>query len=226
MIATWSYRLVLALILALVFYYIYPNSDPNPRPSWWNIEIQNSQVSVLNLNMHQSTLDDVSKQLQVKADVAMFTKRTRKDEAPAALHLEAYLEDLYDEGDRVIFGLDASDELLALIKKEAFEPQLFPNDVIRIGISPSLSETMGHLTIRSITVIAGWQVVFEEFKEKFGEPAQFLNDGQGNAHFLSPAMGLDFIQPADGLQILQFVAPDKFEETLLRPLLEIQKQGH
>jgi len=209
----------------MVFYWVYPNSEPNPRPKWWNIETHDAQVSVLGLNMHQSTLDDVAKQLHVKADVAMFTKRTRKGEAAAALHLEAYLEDLYDESDRVILGLDASDELLALIKKEAFEPQLFPNDVIRIGISPSLADTIGHLTIRSITVIAGWQVVFEEFKEKFGEPAQFLNDGQGNAHFLYPAMGLDFIQPADGLQILQFVAPNKFEEALLKPLLEVQKQG-
>ena len=67
--------------------------------------------------------------------------------------------------------------------------------------------------------------MFEDFKEKFGEPDKLINDGVGNAHFLYPALGLDFIQPANGAQVLQFVDPSRFNEDLFKPLMQSLPKG-
>jgi len=224
MSTTIAYRISLALLLAVLFYWLYPNSEPNPRPTWWQIEVDTAQpnapVSVLGLPLAQSNLQQFSSHLQSQPNIAMFTKRQRPGEDEPAMHVEAYFEDLFDEGDRIIIGLDADAKLLAHIKKRAFQPELFPNDVIRVGIPPELAKTVSTLPIKSITLIAGWQVVFEEFKLKYGKPEKLLNDGLGNAHFLYPKLGLDFIQPAGGLQILQLVSPDQFQSILVAPLLK------
>jgi len=222
---TWAFRISIALILAVLFYWLYPTTEANPRPTWWGIEHSateqpTNQVSILDFQLGKTNLQDIINQLKIPPSTALFTKRQRPGEAEPAIHLEAYFEDVFDEGDRIIIGLDADDSLLKHIKKIAFQPELFPNDVIRVGIPPSFTETVINLPIKNITLIAGWQVKFEEFKERYGEPDQIIDDGRGNAHFLYPNMGLDFIQPADGLQILQFVAVEKFQETLLSPLLQ------
>jgi len=121
-------------------------------------------------------------------------------------------------------GLDASDQLLSHIKKSAFQPELFPNDVIRVAVREELKADIAMLTISNITFIAGERLKFEEFKAEFGEPAQLIDDGEGNAHLLYPALGLDFVQPSDGLQVLQFVSPDQFDARLLAPLMPKQPQ--
>ena len=228
----WVYRITLALLLSLIFYWLYPTGEPNPRPSWWEISTPTSaqsapkiaayqiakQVSVLGLTLPDSNLASMSLQFRSSPNIAMFTKRQRPGEAAPAMHIEAYFEDMYDEGDRIILGLDADEALLQHIKKSALRPELFPNDVIRVSIPDELMEIVAQLRIKSITIIAGNQVLFKEFKAKFGEPDELLNDGTGNAHFLYPAMGLDFIQPANGLQVLQFVAPNQFDNQLKAPL--------
>ncbi|HID37337.1 MAG TPA: hypothetical protein EYP39_08215 [Ghiorsea sp.] len=141
------------------------------------------------------------------------------------MHLEAFLADLYDEGDSIILGLDANPEFLQHIKKQAYQPQLFPNNVIRVGVQEELIPDILNLPIHNITIITGTSIMFEDFKEKLGEPEKLINDGVGNAHFLYPALGLDFIQPANGAQVLQFVDPARFDEDLFKPLMQSLPKG-
>lgn len=215
---TWIYRISLAFIFAALFYWLYPTNEPNPRPQMWDIHLENGQTSILGLRINESLLQQASKTLKSFPNTALFTTKQAKNSPPAKMHLEAYYEDLFDEGDRIIIGLNADKALLEHIKEQAYQPKLFPNGVIRVNIQDNLIETIQHLSIQSITIIAGWQIDFETFQNQFGKPAQLLDDGIGNAHFLYPELGLDFIQPATGLQVLQFVAPDKFKTTLLDPL--------
>jgi len=215
---TWIYRISLALILAALFYWLYPTSEPDPRPQMWNLHLEDGQISVLGLRINESQLQQVSKTLKSIPNTALFTSKQTKNKPAAKMHLEAYYEDLFDEGDRIIIGLNADKALLEHIKEQAYQPKLFPNGVIRVNIQENLIESIQQLSIQSITIVAGWQINFEIFQEQFGKPEQLLDDGLGNAHFLYPKLGLDFIQPATGLQILQFVAPDKFKTTLVDPL--------
>ncbi|MDX8388068.1 MAG: hypothetical protein R8M46_05990 [Ghiorsea sp.] len=224
MINKWTYRISIALVLAVLFYVFYPTSEPDRRPDFWNIQVEKGEVTILGLSLNKSQLKDTAQVLKSTPSTALFTKQQAKGEPTPPMHLEAYFEDLYDEGDRIIIGLNAKDDLLKHIKKQAYHPELFPNGVVKVGIQENLYEETRQLSIRSVTLIAGWQIDFEEFQTKFGEPAQLLNDGQGNAHFLYPTMGLDFIQPADGLQILQFVPPKMFNTELLEPLLKTSAQ--
>ncbi|MDX8384483.1 MAG: hypothetical protein R8M45_10405 [Ghiorsea sp.] len=220
----WVYRIGVALLLAGVFFWLYPNSEPDPRPTWWQLEQSNEQqVSILGVQLPASNMQRMAKQLHQSPSIAMFTKRQRPNQAEPAMHIEAYFEDVYDEGDRIIIELDADDALLKQIKDTALRPEIFPNDVIRVNIPEDLTPIIAELHIKSITVIAGAQLRFEEFEVTFGSPNKILDDGTGNAHFLYPKLGLDFIQPANGLQILQFVAPDMFSTVLLNPLLKAQK---
>ncbi|MDX8381246.1 MAG: hypothetical protein R8M14_03960 [Ghiorsea sp.] len=218
--STWMYRISLALILALVFYWLYPNDDPNPRPELWDIQTETNQLHVLAFVINKTTLNQAMQQLKSTPTIALFTKQATRNESEPAKHLEAYFDDLFDQDDTIILGIDADETLLYHIKKEAYQPELFPNGVIRVGVKENLYTEIQSLPILSITIVAGQQIDFEAFQTKFGKPDQLLDDGQGNAHFLYPKLGLDVIQPAGGAQILQFVAPDMFEVKLHQPLLK------
>ncbi len=222
----WIYRIIAGLAIAAVLYVFFPNSEPNPRPTWWNIQPNSTTLSVLGLSLNKSQLNDAIHSLKTHPKVALFTRRQGENQPEPPMHLEAYFEDVFDEGDSIIVTLLADKKLLQHIKKEAYQPEWMPNDVIRVSIRQKLYPSLQHLAISSITILAGRQIEFEAFQEHFGKPDKILSDGQGNAHFLYPQLGLDLIQPAGGTHILQFVSPDVFDQKLLQPLVNKQrKQG-
>ncbi|MDQ7002996.1 MAG: hypothetical protein Q9N02_10000, partial [Ghiorsea sp.] len=202
-------------------YTVFPNAEPNPRPTFWNIHAE-SPTTVLGLSINNTTLQQAIKILKAHPDIAMFTTQKKKGAAEPDMHLEAYFDDVFDDGDRIILGLDANLDLLHHIKKEAYHPEIFPNNVIRVGIQKRLIPDILQLPIRTITIVAKRSIMFEEFKAKYGEPDKLIDDGQGNAHFIYPTLGLDLIQPAGGEQVLQFVSPEVFKQELLEPLLKTQ----
>jgi len=218
---TWIYRIIAGLLIAVVLQIFFPVSESNPRPEFWHIQAKDP-VSILGLEMHKQTLSQAVQTLKVQPEIAMFTQRQRQGEPEPAMHLEAFFEDVFDEGDHIILGLDASDALLRHIKKEAYRPELYPNNTIRVGVQERLLPEIMKLPFHSITIIAENTIMFEEFKKVYGKPDKLIDDGSGNAHFLYPALGLDFIQPSGGEQVLQFVTPEKFDKALLQPLLAKQ----
>jgi len=218
--SAWKYRITLALILACLFYWLYPNSTPNPRPKLWDIQTINNQLHVLDLVINSTTLNQAMQKLKSVPDIALFTQQRGHNEPEQAKHLEAYFAQVFDPDDTIILGIDADESLLSNIKNDAYQAELFPNRVIRVGVKESLYHVIQELPIISITIVAGQQINFEDFQSIFGEPKELLDDGMGNAHFLYPSLGLDVIQPAGGAQILQFVAPDMFEVKLRQPLVK------
>jgi hypothetical protein len=218
----WVYRIIAGLAIAAVLYVLFPNGDPNPRPTWWNIQSGSDTLTVLGLSLNKSKLSDAIHALKVRPKVALFTRRQGENQPEPPMHLEAYFEDIFDEGDNIIVTLLADKKLLQHIKKEAYQPEWMPNDVIRVGIRQKLYPNLQDLIISSITILAGRQIEFEAFQKHFGKPGQILSDRQGNAHFLYPQLGLDLIQPAGGTHILQFVSPDVFDQELLQPLVNNQ----
>jgi len=221
MSSQWTFRIVTGLVIATLLYWFIPN-ESNPRPEYWNIQIEKNEISILGLNLHTSHLKDINLIFENRPEIAMFTKRQHAGEPVPSMRLEAYYKDLFNENDHIIVGLTADDKLLQKIKDDAYQPTLFPNNVIRIGIKDARLPTINQLTIQSITIIPGGTIDTKEFDAKFGAPTQHINDGQGNAHFLHPAMGLDFIQPSEGNQVLQFVSPDQFKTELLTPLMSLR----
>lgn len=218
----WVYRIIAGLALSAILYVFFPTSKPNPRPAWWNIQTDSNTVTVLDISLKQSQLNDAINTLKVSPKIALFTRRQGKNQPEPPMHLEAFFEDVFDEGDNIIVTLVADKKLLQHIKKEAYQPEWMPNGVIRVGISPKLYPSLQSLTISSLTILAGQQIKFEEFQEHFGKPDKILNEEQVNAHFLYPQLGLDLIQPTSSAHILQFVSPDVFDQELLQPLLNKQ----
>jgi len=226
MTVQWIYRIALGLLIAGLLYWFIPNSEPNPRPLFWQLHVEKNELSILGLQLKKDQLIDVNQVLNMHPNLALFTKRQHKGEPEADMYLEAYYDDVFDEGDRIIIGLNADLALLNHIKKQAYQPELFPNNVIRIGVKDEFRQEIQLLTIRNITVIAGERINFEVFEKTFSKPEKFMHDGEGNAHLLYPKLGLDFIQPSEGLQILQFVSPDQFENKLLKPLQKNTQVPH
>ncbi len=222
--STWVYRMVLAFIFAAIFYWLYPNTEANPRPDIWDLRQDNGQISVLGLTIGKTKLHEAMQTLKSMPDIAMFTQKHKRNEAEPDKQLEAFFDKLFDQNDSIILGLGAEQKLLERIKKDAYKPEIFPNGVIRVGVDESLYGYIEALPIASITVLAGQQIDVEDFQNKFGKPDKLLNDGQGNAHFLYPKLGLDLIQPAGGTQILQLVDPAMFDEKLLQPLLQLKNK--
>ncbi|MBL4775872.1 MAG: hypothetical protein JKY87_07475 [Mariprofundus sp.] len=222
MSSKWTPRIIVGLTLAGLLYWLFPN-EINPRPELWNIQVESGQLSILGLRLNTSPLKQANATFKSMPDTALFTTRQRPDKPVPAMHLEAYFEDLYDAGDSIILTLDADYELLNVIKNQAYQPKLFPNDTIRVGIKGDLRAAIQQLPIRSITIVAGEQVDIKAFEARFGQPSQLIDDGEGNAHVLYPKLGLDFIQPAEGRHVLQFVPPAQFDSELLAPLLNKRK---
>lgn len=214
----WFYRIGLGLLIAALLYWMFPNNEPNPRPYFWQLNVEGDALSILHLRLQEHSLLDVNNTVKALPKLALFTTRQKQGAAEPAMHLEAYYDDLYDEGDRMIVGLEAEHTLLKHIKEQAYQPELFPNNVIRIGVKDDLLEEIQLLKIRNITLIAGERISFEDFEKQYTKANSFIHDTEGNAHFLYPSLGLDFIQPSEGLQILQFVAPELFASELLAPL--------
>jgi len=222
MSSPWTFRIIVGLALAILLYFLFPN-ETNPRPELWDIQVESGQLSILGLSLNTSQLQQASATFKSMPDTALFTTRQRPGMPVPAMHLEAYFEDLFDAGDSIILSLNGDAELLNVIKKQAYQPKLFPNGTIRVRIKGDLMNAVQQLSIRSITIVAGEQVNIPAFEEKFGKPTQLIDDGEGNAHILYPNLGLDFIQPSEGRHVLQFVPPEKFEEELLLPLLNKRK---
>jgi len=218
MSSTWTTRIVIGLALAALLYWLFPN-ETNPRPPLWDIQVESGQLSILGLALNESLLKQASASFKSMPDTALFTTRQHPGMPVPAMHLEAYFEDLFNAGDSIIISLNSDSELLNIIKKQAYQPKLFPNDTIRVGIKGDLMNAVQLLSIRSITIVAGEQVDIKAFEARFGKPSQLIDDGKGNAHVMYPALGLDFIQPSEGRHVLQFVAPEQFERQLLAPLL-------
>jgi len=218
MSSPWTSRIIVGLALAALLYWLFPN-ETNPRPELWDIQVESSQLSILGLHLNKSQLKQANATFKSMPDTALFTTRQHPGKPVPAMHLEAYFEDLFDAGDSIILSLNSDEELLNVIKKQAYQPKLFPNDTIRVGIKGDLMNAVQLLSIRSITIVAGEQVDIKAFEARFGKPSQLIDDGEGNAHVMYPALGLDFIQPSEGRHVLQFVPPDQFEKELLTPLL-------
>jgi len=225
MSSQWTMRIVFGLFIAFLFFWFLPN-ESTPRPVHWDIKLSSGKLSIMGLNLNTSSLKDANAILNSQPETAFFTTRQREGEPVPPMHLESYYKDLFNEGDNIIIGLHADAELLQKIKDRAYQPTLFPNDTIRTSITDEMMEFIPELTIRSITIVAGEKIDTKEFDEKFGKPSQMIDDGTGNAHFLHPELGLDFIQPSEGRQVLQFVSPERFEAELLIPLMKSKIEGY
>jgi len=225
MSSTWTMRIVFGLFLALLLFWFLPN-ESSPRPELWDMKLESGKLSIMGLTLNESALKDATATLNTKPETAFFTTRQREGEPVPPMHLESYYKELFNEDDNIIIGLHSNDDLLHRIKKRAYQPKLFPNDTIRTSITDEMMQAIPELAIRSITIVVGDRIDSKVFDERFGAPTQIIDDGDGNAHFLHPELGLDFIQPSEGRQVLQFVSPELFEAELLLPLMKSRKEGY
>ena len=225
MSSKWTMRIVFGLFIALLLFWFVPN-ESTPRPEFWDMKVESGKLSIMGLSLNDSALSEVSAVLNSTPETAFFTTRQREGEPVPPMHLESYYKELFNEDDNFIIGLNSDADLLQRIKDRAYQPKLFPNDSIRTSITDEMMQTVPGLAISSITIVVGDRIDTKLFDEKFGKPSQIIDDGDGNAHFLHPELGLDFIQPSEGRQVLQFVSPEKFETELLLPLMKARKEGY
>jgi hypothetical protein len=90
----------------------------------------------------------------------------------------------------------------------------------RFTLASSDVATALQAPIGSVSLIPQAQLDAATVVQRFGEPAQRIMRGEGDAaveHLLYPAKGLDVVVSAKGKELLQYVAPAQFER-LSKPL--------
>ncbi len=192
------------------------NVDTEP---FWIIETTPEKLTVFNLTLNESSLEDALFILGNRLNLSIF-----QDAGTDQKQLEGYIRETHVGGltARIPFTLKTSDtqldEIMAFLtpsKKstskrtiyeipEEFHPRFYDNIIETIAFIPmavSLDEA----------VILG----------RFGDhPMKLQEKDQGAFHYLYPDKGVDISLDAKGeyQSVVQYITPNEFEEKILQPL--------
>lgn len=192
------------------------NVDTEP---FWIIETTPEKLTVFNLTLNESSLEDALFILGNRLNLSIF-----QDAGTDQKQLEGYIRETHVGGltARIPFTLKTSDtqldEIMAFLtpsKKstskrtiyeipEEFHPRFYDNIIETIAFIPmavSLDEA----------VILG----------RFGDhPMKLQEKDQGAFHYLYPDKGVDISLDAKGeyQSVVQYITPNEFKEKILQPL--------
>jgi hypothetical protein len=75
------------------------------------------------------------------------------------------------------------------------------------------------LPLAGLSLIPAAQLDAAVLRERFGEPAERIAEGERLEHWMYPSIGLAVALDAEGKDLLQYVAPADFERRLRAPLM-------
>jgi len=102
---------------------------------------------------------------------------------------------------------------MAAMKVRSPKVEFMDSTTRRFNLANSDMATAMRAPISSVSLIPQAQLDAATVVQRFGEPAQRMARGEGDAaveHLLYPAKGLDVVVSTKGKELLQFVAPAQF----------------
>jgi hypothetical protein len=188
----------------------------------WDVDVAaDGAVRALGLRLPGSTLADVQAQWGEGLQVALMVSRG----VPAAL--EASVENARPGGvaGRLVVTAQASPPQIVrwqagAVKSETVSPQ---TRRLTLG-ADDLAEAM-RSPLTSIGFIPQVQLEAQVLRQRFGEPRQVIVESQSREHWLYPERGLAIALDGEGRELLQYVAPDRFDVLLRAPLLSALKRA-
>lgn len=217
----YTFLSVLAVTLvALAMAIFIPGKEAEMAHSMpWQVEqTEGGSTRVFGIELGSSTLAEVEGIIKEEAEVSLFAR---------------------DEGRRVVEAYFNSVDFSGLRARMVLVMALQPEEVdgmfdrgVRIAnmgggsrkvtLADEDLRKVGNTPVGVITYIPRINLDAETIERRFGTPARRIKEKEGVIeHWLYPEKGLDIALDPEGKEVLQYVAPERFD-SLLQPLLQEQ----
>lgn len=216
-------KLLYAVLTLLAIYTLWPTDSGRETGTIrvWDAHVnEQGHLNVLGVVLGETTLKQAETALYTRSERALFV--ALKEGQAQKETLEAFFPTSPDRA-KIIIELDASPELMARIKRNAYSPTAFPSGNAKLEIAPEHNAEIDNQIAKSLTYIPSLNLTPEMVEQNFGKSEQQIVDSDGNIHLLYPALGLDVVIAREGKPLLQFVPPTEFERLLT--LLKLQGES-
>ena len=189
-----------------------PKEDIYP----WQITLQaDGKTRVFGIILTETTLNDAAVLFKRDYNIGLFETSNQP------LSLEAYFNEVTMGGisGKFVMTLEASHDELAELLQNAIKRKVLGSGAKRYSLTAETSTLLAQKRIESLSYIPYINLDEEIIRKRFGEPAERIIIDQKRQHLLYPELGLDLLLDEEGKELLQYVAPAKFEQ-LRQPLLE------
>lgn len=200
-------KILLILMIALLSYTFWPK-ESDKIASVDRLEINSNsagQLSIMGIILGTTILQVAEKKLQEQPHKALFI--TPHPDKENTYQLEAYFED-----HKLVLAMAAPDSLLKKIERNAQSPFITPAGIMKLGIAAQELSLVNALPVTSLTYLSPNRIDLATFEQQHGKIEETIIDRDQNTHYLYPSLGLDFIRPITGSDILQFVLVEEFNQ--------------
>ncbi len=203
-------------LAVLVFFTLWTSNQDTDKSAAsirvWNAHVnEQGKLDVLGVVLGQSTLKEAEEVLHTQSERALFVDVKNNEHLGDTL--EAYFPTSPDRA-KLFLELEASDELIARIKKRAYKATVYPSGNLKLAVAPEQMAEVEATQVKSLTYRPPISLTPETVEKNFGPADKKIKDGDGNIHIMYPALGLDVVIAREGKPLLQFVSPADFDRLL------------
>ena len=192
-----------------------PQSVPSSGLPWQIETLPGGEAQVFGLTLGRSTLADARARFGTEMQLAVIAEPGEDG------NVEGYYESVtagFVAG-KLIVTAELSPELIAGMRERAPKTQYMQSTTRRATLAPADEAAALAAPIRGLAFIPGAQLDEAVILERFGQPAERIRVNAHQEHLLYPGKGLDLVLDSKGRELLQYVAPARFE-ALRAPLLD------
>ncbi len=212
--------LVLGMVLYMISACDQVNNQPNEDVYPWQIILQpDGKTRVFGITLSESTLKDAVELLGRNYKLGLF-------ETPdQPLSLEAYFNEVTLGGisGKFVLTLEATQEEMAALIQQAIKREVLESGAKRYTLTAEMNSVLAQKSITSLSYIPYINLDEGIIRKRFGEPTERIIVDQKRQHLLYPELGLGLLLDENGKELLQYVAPAKFDQ-LRQPLMEKYNQ--
>ena len=207
----------LAILLGPVvwqFTHYQPQDVPSSGLPWQIETLPGGEAQVFGLTLGKSTLADARTRFGPEMQLAVIAEPGEDG------NVEGYYESVtagFVAG-KLIVTADLPPEAIDGMRERAPKTQYMQSTTRRATLAPADEAAALAAPIRGLAFIPGAQLDEAVILERFGQPAERIRVNAHQEHLLYPAKGLDLVLDSKGRELLQYVAPARFE-ALRAPLL-------
>ncbi len=209
----------LAILLGPVvwqFAHYQPQDVPTSGLPWQIETLPGGEAQVFGLTLGKSTLADARARFGPEMQLAVIAEPDERG------NVEGYYEGVtagFVAG-KLIVTADLPPEAIDGMRERAPKTQYMQSTTHRATLAPADEAAALAAPIRGLAFIPSAQLDEAVILERFGQPAERIRVNDHQEHLLYPAKGLDLVFDSKGRELLQYVAPARFDA--LRAPLQAQ----
>ncbi|WP_374476618.1 hypothetical protein [Zoogloea sp.] len=203
--------LALAVLIGPVVWQ-FTHYDPQAVPTSglpWQIEtLAGGESKVFDLTLGHSTLADARARFGNEMQLAIVAEPQETGNA------EGYYETItlgFVAG-KLIITADLSKDVIEGMRERAPKTEYMQSTTRKATLAEADRAAVLAAPIRGIAFIPSAQLDESVILERFGQPAERIRVNEHLEHLLYPAKGLDIVLDSKGKELMQYVAPARFED--------------